>query len=99
MLSRSTAELKSAFSSKLTEAQYEQQIPRLQRNIYAFLLLSGAYPAEQVEAYVEHWQALLHEIERLAAGKAPSAYLEAYRKEVLNLSPFWLHSGDHHSNR
>ncbi|MER0047798.1 inorganic triphosphatase [Pectobacterium odoriferum] len=93
MLSRSTADLKSAFSSKLTEAQYEQQIPRLQRNIYAFLLLSGAYPAEQVEAYIEHWQALLHEIERLAAGQAPSAYLEAYRKEVLNLSPFWLHSG------
>ncbi|AOR62238.1 inorganic triphosphatase [Pectobacterium wasabiae] len=93
MLSRSTAELKSAFSSTLTEAQYEQQIPRLQRNLCAFLLLSGAYPAEQVEAYVEHWRALLQEIERLAAGQAPSVYLEAQRKAVLTLSPFWLHSG------
>ncbi|PWD61821.1 CYTH domain-containing protein [Pectobacterium parmentieri] len=93
MLSRSTAELKSAFSSTLTEAQYEQQIPRLQRNLCAFLLLSGAYPAEQVEAYVEHWRALLQEVERLAAGQAPSVYLEAQRKAVLTLSPFWLHSG------
>ncbi|MBT9184153.1 inorganic triphosphatase [Pectobacterium punjabense] len=93
MLSRSTAELKSAFSSTLTDAQYEQQIPRLQRNLCAFLLLSGAYPAEQVEAYTEHWRALLQEIERLAAGKAPSVYLEAQRKAVLTLSPFWLHSG------
>ncbi|MDG0797442.1 inorganic triphosphatase [Pectobacterium punjabense] len=93
MLSRSTAELKSAFSSTLTDAQYEQQIPRLQRNLCAFLLLSGAYPAEQVEAYTEHWRALLQEIERLAAGRAPSVYLEAQRKAVLTLSPFWLHSG------
>ncbi|BES86075.1 CYTH domain-containing protein [Pectobacterium araliae] len=93
MLSRSTAELKSTFSSTLTDAQYEQQIPRLQRNLCAFLLLSGAYPAEQVEAYVEHWQTLLQEIERLAAGQAPSVYLEAQRKAVLTLSPFWLHSG------
>ncbi|WP_323640258.1 inorganic triphosphatase [Pectobacterium polonicum] len=93
MLSRSTAELKSAFSSTLTDAQYEQQIPRLQRNLCAFLLLSGAYPVEQIEAYTEHWRALLQEIERLAAGKAPSVYLEAQRKAVLTLSPFWLHSG------
>ncbi|WP_113626723.1 CYTH domain-containing protein [Pectobacterium peruviense] len=93
MLSRSTAELKSAFSSKLTEAQYEQQIPRLQRNLYAFLLLSGAYPTDQVEVYVEHWQILLQEIEHLAADQAPSVYLEANRKAVLTLPPFWLHSG------
>ncbi|MEQ9860526.1 inorganic triphosphatase [Pectobacterium cacticida] len=93
MLSRSTAELKSVFASPLTESQYQQQRPRLQRNIYAFLLLSGAYPAEQVDAYVAHWRTLLREIERCTADRAPSVNLEAARKKVLTLTPFWLHSG------
>ncbi|MEH2922495.1 inorganic triphosphatase [Samsonia erythrinae] len=93
MLSRTAAELKSAFSSPLTEVQYEQQAPRLQRSLYAFLLLSGAYPAEQVEAYVEHWRGLLQAVEQFAVDRASAMQLETCRKATQMLSPFWLHSG------
>ncbi|MCG8707343.1 inorganic triphosphatase [Brenneria sp. 4F2] len=92
MLGRSSAELKHTFNSTLSEVQYIQQLPRLQRNICALQLLSGAYPVEQVEAYTEHWRALINAIEQLSADGSPSPYLETCRKQALTQPPFWLHS-------
>lgn len=92
MLGRSAAELKHTFSSSLSEAQYIQQLPRLQRNICALQLLSGAYPAEQVEAYIECWRALIRSIEPLSVDQTPSPYLETCRKQAVAQQPFWLHS-------
>ncbi|RLM24269.1 adenylate cyclase [Brenneria alni] len=92
MLGRSSADLKSTFSSPLSEVQYSQQLPRLQRNICAFRLLSGAYPVEQVEAYLSHWRMLIQAIEQFSADHTPSPYLETCRKNALAQPPFWLHS-------
>ncbi|MEC5344467.1 inorganic triphosphatase [Brenneria populi] len=92
MLGRSCAELKHTFSGPLSETQYVQQLPRLRRNICALRLLSGAYPAEQVEAYIERWRALIQSIASLSVERSPSPYLEACRKQALAQPPFWLHS-------
>lgn len=92
MLSRSAADLRSTFNNSLSEMQYEQQLPRLHRNIFAFYLLSGAYPVEQVEMYIERWRALIHAIEQFTIGHSPSPYLETCRKHALDQSPFWLNS-------
>lgn len=91
MLGRSSAELKHTFSNTLSEAQYVQQLPRLQRNMCALQLLSGAYPAELIEAYIESWRALIKSIELLSAERS-SPYLEICRKQALAQPPFWLHS-------
>ncbi|MCL2893914.1 inorganic triphosphatase [Brenneria tiliae] len=92
MLGRSSADLRSTFASTLSEVQYLQQLPRLQRNICAFQLLSGAYPVEQAEAYIDRWRALIQAIEQLSVDHTPSPYLEASRKQALAQPPFWLHS-------
>ncbi|PWC15845.1 inorganic triphosphatase [Brenneria roseae subsp. americana] len=92
MLSRSAADLRSTFNNTLSEVQYEQQLPRLHRNISAFYLLSGAYPTEQVEEYIERWRALIRSIEQFTIDHSPSPYLETCRKQALAQSPFWLHS-------
>ncbi|MEE3652341.1 MULTISPECIES: CYTH domain-containing protein [unclassified Brenneria] len=92
MLGRSSADLRSTFNNTLSEVQYTQQLPRLQRNICAFQLLSGAYPTEQVDAYIGRWRALIQAIEQLAVDHTPSPYLESCRKQALAQPPFWLHS-------
>lgn len=92
MMSRSAADLRGTFNNPLSEVQYVQQLPRLHRSIYAFYLLSGAYPTEQVEAYIEYWRALIQAIEQLAVDHTPSPYLETCRKQALAQSPFWLSS-------
>ncbi|WP_435302500.1 CHAD domain-containing protein, partial [Escherichia coli] len=89
MLSRSAADLRSTFNNTLSEVQYEQQLPRLHRNISAFYLLSGAYPTEQVEEYIERWRALIRSIEQFTVDHSPSPYLETCRKQALAQSPFW----------
>ncbi|QTF10675.1 inorganic triphosphatase [Brenneria izadpanahii] len=94
MLGRSCAELKHTFVDSLSDVQYVQQLPRLQRNICALQLLSGAYPAEQVEAYIERWRALIKAVEQLSDERSPSPYLETCRKQALAQPPFWLHSGE-----
>ncbi|MFC3396550.1 inorganic triphosphatase [Brenneria rubrifaciens] len=92
MLSRSAADLRSTFNNALSEVQYVQQLPRLHRNISAFYLLSGAYPTEQVEAYIGCWRALIHAIEQFTVDHTPPPYLEACRKQARDQPPFWLHS-------
>lgn len=52
------AELKVAFGRTLSHEEYLQQLPRLERRLMAFHVLSGAYRPTEVVAYLMHWKAL-----------------------------------------
>ncbi|MGM3174692.1 inorganic triphosphatase [Dickeya lacustris] len=93
MMSRCQAELRAVFSHALDALHYLQQLPRLQRGIYAFLLLGGAYPEQEARDYLQPWRQLMQQIESLSAGQSVPQVLEQYRKQAAALSPFWLHSG------
>lgn len=85
MLGRCRAELKDAFFTPLTDEGYIDQLPRLSRQIIAFHLLSGAYPASAWQPYIESWQTLQQSIVQ-----QQQAWLEAARKHALLQAPFWL---------
>ena len=57
-LARCGAELKVAFGRTLSDEEYLQQLPRLERRLMAFHVLSGAYRPTEVVAYLMHWKAL-----------------------------------------
>lgn len=92
MLDRSLADLRSVFAHTLSKEHYQQQLPRLQRNIDAFLLLAGAYPEQQVEAFITPWRTLAHEIS-LLADREVDALLDKSRYQAVDQLPFWLSSG------
>ena len=85
MLGRSGAELKEAFSRTLNEDEYQEQLPRLTRQISALVLLSGAYPDEQTGPYIEAWREL-----QAALSERRQGWYEASRKQALSHAPFWL---------
>jgi len=93
MMSRSLAELKAVFSHALDALHYTQQLPRLQRGVYAFLLLGGSYPPEDTHRYLQPWRELMRLIDALSAGQSIPSELEHYRKQAIEQPPFWLHSG------
>ncbi|MGM3160923.1 CYTH domain-containing protein [Dickeya undicola] len=93
MLSRGLAELKAVFSHALDALHYAQQLPRLQRGVYAFLLLGGAYPPEDSLRYLQPWRELMQLIDALSVGQSIPSELEHCRKQALEQPPFWLHSG------
>ena len=86
-LSRCAAELKVAFGRVLSPEEYSQQLPRLERIIMAFHLLSGAYPAKKTLSYILHWQALQQAI--LLPGTND---VEFMRRQALNQSGFWINN-------
>ncbi|TCL04713.1 triphosphatase [Sodalis ligni] len=83
-LSRCAAELKVAFGRTLSPEEYLQQLPRLERRIMAFHLLSGAYPAKKVLSYILHWQALEQAI--LLPGTND---VEHMRRQAVTQPGFW----------
>jgi triphosphatase len=85
MLGRSAAELKEAFTRTLNDDEYEEQLPRLTRQVSAFILLSGAYPDDETGPYIESWREL-----QLAVAERRQGWYEATRKQALSHAPFWL---------
>lgn len=85
MLGRSAAELKEAFNRTLNEDEYQEQLPRLTRQLSALTLLCGAYPDEQTGPYIDSWRELqLALVERRQGG------YETSRKQALSHAHFWL---------
>ena len=85
MLGRSAAELKEAFTRTLNEDEYEEQLPRLTRQVSAFILLSGAYPDDETGPYIESWREL-----QQALAERRQGWYESSRKQALSHAPFWL---------
>lgn len=85
MLGRCAAELKDAFNHPLTDEDYQGQLPRLTRQVAAFMLLSGAYADAESGAYIGAWRELL----RAVAERRQGSY-ENSRKLALSQAPFWL---------
>ncbi|AHG19617.1 adenylate cyclase [Chania multitudinisentens RB-25] len=85
MLGRSAAELKEAFAGSLNTDEYQEQLPRLTRQVLAFILLSGAYPDSETVPYIDSWR----ELQRAVAERRQGWY-EASRKQALLQAPFWL---------
>lgn len=86
-LSRTAAELKSVFAQPLGD-QYQDQLPRLRRDIDTVLLLAGYYEPVVVQAWLENWQGLHH-----AIVTRQRIEIEHFRNEAINQAPFWRHSG------
>ncbi|MEE4483936.1 inorganic triphosphatase [Serratia ficaria] len=85
MLGRSAAELKEAFNRTLNDDEYQEQLPRLTRQVSALILLAGAYPDEQTGPYIDSWREL-----QLALAERRQGWYEASRKQALSHAPFWL---------
>ncbi len=85
MLGRSAAELKEAFTRTLNEDEYQEQLPRLTRQVLAFILLSGAYPDSETGPYIDSWREL-----QSAIAERRQGWYEASRKQALSHAPFWL---------
>lgn len=85
MLGRSAAELKEAFAHTLDEGEYQEQLPRLTRQVLSFILLSGAYPDSETRPYLDGWREL-----QSALVERRQGWYEASRKQALSHAPFWL---------
>lgn len=85
MLGRSASELKEAFTRTLNEDEYQEQLPRLTRQVLAFILLSGAYPDSETGPYIDSWREL-----QSAIAERRQGWYEASRKQALSHAPFWL---------
>lgn len=85
MLGRSAAELKEAFNRSLNDDEYQEQLPRLTRQLAAFALLSGAYPDSESEPYITAWREL-----QAAVAERRQGWYEGCRKNALSHAPFWL---------
>lgn len=83
-LSRCAAELKVSFGRAMSFEEYQQHLPRLERRIMAFHLLSGAYPVKKVLSYILHWQALQQAI--ILPGTND---VETMRRQALTQQSFW----------
>lgn len=86
-LSRHAADLKSVFDQPLGD-QYNDQLPRLNRNIDSILLLAGYYDTHVAQGWLENWQGL-----RYAIATRQYIEIEHFRNEAISQEPFWLHSG------
>lgn len=85
MLSRSAADLKEAFGHHLDDDGYLAQLPRLNRQIMAFQLLSGFYPQNEWHPYIDGWFGL-----QLAIMERQGHWRDTARKEALAQPAFWL---------
>lgn len=85
MLGRSAAELKDAFSRRLNDDEYQEQLPRLTRQLSALILLSGAYPDNETGPFIDSWREL-----HAALAERRQGWYEGCRKQALSHAPFWL---------
>lgn len=85
MLSRSAADLKEAFSQNMDDDGYVAQLPRLNRQIIVFQLLSGFYPQSEWHPYIDAWFGL-----QLAIKERQGHWRDTARKEALAQAAFWL---------
>ncbi|MGW1445242.1 CYTH domain-containing protein [Serratia rhizosphaerae] len=85
MLGRSAADLKEGFNRPLSDDEYQEQLPRLKRQLAALTLLSGAYADEVSEPYLNGWRELLASLSARRQG-----WYESCRKQALSHAPFWL---------
>ncbi|MEY4474618.1 MAG: hypothetical protein RL248_385 [Pseudomonadota bacterium] len=85
MLSRSAADLKEAFGHNLDDDGYLAQLPRLNRQIMAFQLLSGFYPQSAWHRYIDGWFGL-----QQAIIARQGHWRDTARKEALAQAAFWL---------
>lgn len=85
MLARCVAELKAAFAQRLSEDDYQEQLPRLTRQVLSLLLLSGAYPDSETEPYIAGWREL-----QSAVAENRQGWYESCRKQALSHASFWL---------
>ncbi len=86
-LARHAAELKRNFAQPLMD-KYQDQLPRLARDIDSMLLLAGYYDHVRAQAWLENWQGLQHAIKT-----RQRIEIEHFRNEAIVQEPFWLHSG------
>ncbi|CAJ0997709.1 Inorganic triphosphatase [Sodalis praecaptivus] len=84
-LARCGTEFKVAFGRTLSDEEYLQQLPRLERRLMAFHVLSGAYRPTEVVAYLMHWKALHQSI--VQQGPEDREHL---RRQALAQVGFWL---------
>ncbi len=84
MLSRSAADLKEAFAHNLDDDGYLAQLPRLNRQIMSFQLLSGFYPQNEWHPYIDGWFGL-----QLAIMERQGHWRDTARKEALSQPAFW----------
>jgi triphosphatase len=68
--------------------KYQDQLPRLARDIDSMLLLAGYYDGVRARAWLENWQGLQHAIKT-----RQRIEIEHFRNEAIVQEPFWLHSG------
>jgi triphosphatase len=85
MLSRSAADLKAAFTRRLNTDEYQEQLPRLTRQVLSFILLAGAYPDSETGPYIASWREL-----QAAIAERRQGWYDASRKQALSHAPFWL---------
>lgn len=85
MLSRSAADLKEAFAHHMDDDGYLAQLPRLNRQIMTFQLLSGFYPQSEWHPYIDGWFGL-----QLAIMERQGHWRDTARKEALAQAAFWL---------
>lgn len=85
MLSRSAADLKEAFGHNLDDDGYLAQLPRLNRQLIAFQLLSGFYPQSEWHPYIDAWFGL-----QQAIMARQGHWRDTARKEALSQAAFWL---------
>ncbi|AKA38289.1 adenylate cyclase [Yersinia ruckeri] len=85
MLSRSAADLKETFAHHMDDDGYLAQLPRLNRQILAFQLLSGFYPQNEWHPYIDGWFGL-----QQAIAERQGHWRDTARKEALSQPAFWL---------
>lgn len=86
-LSRASSELKEAFRQPPL-GRYDEQLPRLARVLDWAYTLSGFYPKDARQPWLDAWTALGRAIATDAYGE-----IEPLRKQALAVVPFWCHSG------
>lgn len=88
MLSRIAADLKETFIGVQLFNEFQDKATRLHRQLLAVHLLAGAYPSEDVNAWLAGWQELQWAIrEQQTQGLVQLVNLAARQ------APFWLNSG------
>lgn len=88
MLSRIAADLRDTFVDVQLFNEFQDKATRLNRQLLAVNLLAGAYPAEEVNVWLDGWLELQHAIrEKQERGLMHLVNL------AVRPAPFWLNSG------
>lgn len=85
MLGRVAADLKETFMTIRQHNEYLDKLPRLSRQLLAVHLLAGAYPAHEVENWLQPWQQLAQAIQANRYHE-----LDLLCRQALRQPAFWL---------